>query len=78
MFGRILTKRLISSSITNLKQLPIKIVVENGKIKDIKIFQDFIGKEMTSVRHFPETYYLNSSIVQEEIQKQINKNIPLL
>jgi hypothetical protein len=78
MFGCLLTRRMTSSSISSMKQLPIKLVVENGKIKDIKILQDLVGKELTNIKSFSETYYLNSSMIQEKIQQQINKNMPLL
>ena len=77
MLGRLITIRLLSSK-NGMKKLPLKLIIENDKIKDIKILPELVGKELTNVKHFSETYYLNSSIIQEQIQKDLNKNVPLL
>ena len=80
MLGRLITRRFLSSK-NCMKELPFKFIVKNGKITDIKLLgqiQDLIGKELINVKSFPETYYLNSYIIQEEVRRQINKNIHLL
>lgn len=80
MLGRLITRRFLSSK-NYMKELPFKFIVKNGKITDIKLLgkiQNLIGTELTNVKSFPETYYLNSYMIQEKVQKQINKNIHLL
>lgn len=74
-----LIQRCVSSCTKHvMKPLPIKFVVEHGKIKDIKIFSDMIGKDVTNVKKFNVTFYINYNQITLELQKQLNKNMPLL
>lgn len=63
-----------------MKPLPIEILFENNKIKDIKIFPELIGKDIRELQHYPLTniYYITTWEFEEMMKKHINKNIPLL
>lgn len=70
--------RLFSSKIA--KQLPIEFICENNIIKDIKIFQELIGKDVREIHKYnkDKIYYISSNELEEIVKKELNKNIPLL
>lgn len=71
-------QRFLSSGVKFAKPLNLNIIIRNGIIKDIKIFPELIGKNIHDIKPFPEVYSVNYSQILHQIQKDLNKNIPLL
>lgn len=63
-----------------LRPLPIQILFKNKKVIDIKIFPELIGKDIKELQNIPfnQIYYVNTWEFEEMMEKQMNKNIPLL
>lgn len=69
-------KRLFLSK--NVQQLSLKLICENNKIKEIKIFPELIGKNLCELYKKDKIYYISSVQLKEIVIKELNKNIPLL
>ena len=80
MLGRLITRRLLSNSVQKkcIYPLNIKVDVENNIVKDIKVFPELIGKNIHDIKNCDKTYHINTDLIKEAIQKQLNKNIHLL
>ncbi len=74
-------KRMLATFVKqDLRPLPLQIILENTKIKEIKIFPELIGKDIKEVSkfNFNNIYYVNRWHFEDVVKKEINKNIHLL
>jgi len=79
MLERLITRRFISSNIKKcICPLNVKVIIDNNIIKDIKVFPELIGKNIHDIKDYNKSFYINNTLIQEAIQKQLNKNIHLL
>ncbi len=71
------TNRVMKKPI--ITKIEMEIVLNNeGTVTNVKIIPDLIGKHITDLQPLNTQYVINLESIQNNLLKQINKNIPLL